>query len=681
MARTLLIDSGQLVEVKNVGLIADTPAPPGVRVGTRTVGLLALHLGVAAVLVALSAANAGQLGSVDHLLGVGAAFALVGLLPMEVELGRTTFSFTLVEGVLVVALFTLGPLGVVLTVALGEGLAGLTQRRGPLRIAYHAGATATAGAVAGMMFSVLGGPSAHGAAAWGAALVATAAFAVCTHVSTSVLLAATGEGAFEDVLLVSASLGALGAAVSGSAGLAVTALAGRGWVAPLLLAPLIGVVLLETRRAASHRAERLRFERLYTASARTTGLQGFTAALAQAAGEARSLVTGDVAVCCAPDTAGDWRGMIVDDASARPAPPETVAAVVRLVEGSAGREVSVSELAAEDRDALPAGRTVVAAGTTLSSSPGQATGIALAVLRSHTTDDGAAGRAKVLWAFVFHAALITTNALLFERVEDALRRQVDLNRHKDEFLAAVSHELRTPLASMLGSVETLRRLEGRMDADARGKFFGIALRQGKRLQRLIEELLLTAAVEHRQEAVAVEQVDLAAILEETAEDLAAAAGGRIVVRADPAATMVTTDPSKLRQVVTNLVENAVKYAPTGPIEVGTGPAPGRGVAMFISDHGPGIAPDDRGRVFERFVQLDGSSTRTQGGTGLGLYLCRGLAELLEGELTLSETPGGGATFTLTLPRAHSSSYSSSASPGAAPGTGPARPSVFAGSQS
>jgi signal transduction histidine kinase len=116
--------------------------------------------------------------------------------------------------------------------------------------------------------------------------------------------------------------------------------------------------------------------------------------------------------------------------------------------------------------------------------------------------------------------------------------------------------------------------------------------------------------------------------------------------------------------VTNLVENAVKYAPTGPIEVAVRPAPGRGIALTVTDHGPGIAPADRARVFERFVQLDGSSTRTQGGTGLGLYLCRGLAELLEGELQLTDTPGGGATFSLTLPRSHSSSFASLRRPAA-----------------
>jgi len=651
-------------------LSADPPAvPPTRRAALRIVLLLGLHLMATCGLLALYAANGGRFGAVDPVLGVAAAFALVGLLPMEVELGRSTLRFTLVEGVLVVALFTLGPIGVVATATVGAGLAGLTRRQPRLEVGYQAVATAMAAAAASGAFDVVGGPSAHKVGAWLAALLATAVFAVCIHVSTSLLLAATGEGTFEHVLVVSSSLAALGAAVSGSAGLAVTALQGRGWVAPFLLAPLVAVVTLETRRAAAHRAERLRFERLYSASARTTGLQGFAAALAQAAGEARALVTGDVAVCCAPDREGVWRGMVVDDSSTGPAGPATVNAVVGLVESAAGREVNVIDLPAGIREALPPGRMVVAAGTTITSSPGQASGIALAVLRNHPTDEGASGRSKVLWAFVFHAALITTNALLFERVEDALRHQVDLNRQKDEFLAAVSHELRTPLASMLGSVETLRRLEGRMDAEARGKFFGIALRQGKRLQRLIEELLLTAAVEHRQESVVVEQVDLAVILDEVAEDLGSASEGRIVVEADPAASPLTTDPSKLRQILTNLVENAVKYAPAGRIELSAQGAPGRGAVITVTDHGPGIAADDRARVFERFVQLDGSSTRTHGGTGLGLYLCRRLAELLDGELELTETVGGGATFTLILPRFHSTAFVS-----------PARPASFAGTQ-
>ncbi|HEY2429965.1 MAG TPA: HAMP domain-containing sensor histidine kinase, partial [Acidimicrobiales bacterium] len=517
-------------------------------------------------------------------------------------------------------------------------------------------ATALAAAVAAMAFAVVGGPTAHGTAAYGCALLATAAFALCNHASTSLVLAATGEGRFEEVFLVSASLAALASAVSGTIGLALKALDAEGRFAPLLLVPLVVVVALETQRAAAHRTERLRFERLYTASARTTGLQGFSATLARAAAEARTLVTGSAAVCCAPDREGRWRGMVVDDAGSRVADPRTVAAVVAAVEHVGGRETAIESLPVPMRAGLPPGATLVAAGTPAPVSDDQPGGIAMAVFRELGTDDQSRARARALETFVFHTALITTNAALYERMEDALRHQVDLNRQKDEFLAAVSHELRTPLASMLGSVETLRRLEGRMDTEAKQKFFTIAHRQGRRLQRLIEELLLTAAVEHRQESLVAEAVDISDLLDEVAEDLAAQAHGRIVVDYVPGTTRATTDPNKLRQVLTNLVENATKYAPTGLIEVAASSAAGERLQIRVVDHGPGIAPEDHGRVFERFVQLDGSSTRAQGGTGLGLYLCRRVAELLEADLSLTDTPGGGATFTLDLPRTLSTAF-------------------------
>ncbi|GAC1322721.1 MAG: hypothetical protein NVSMB16_16660 [Acidimicrobiales bacterium] len=124
------------------------------------------------------------------------------------------------------------------------------------------------------------------------------------------------------------------------------------------------------------------------------------------------------------------------------------------------------------------------------------------------------------------------------------------------------------------------------------------------------------------------------------------------MRCSPGADVISTDPNKLRQVVTNLLENATKYAGEGPIEVSAREVADR-IEIRVVDHGPGIAPEDRNRAFERFVQLDGSSTRSQGGTGLGLYLCKRVAELLEADLRLAETPGGGATFVVSLPRTHS----------------------------
>jgi signal transduction histidine kinase len=119
---------------------------------------------------------------------------------------------------------------------------------------------------------------------------------------------------------------------------------------------------------------------------------------------------------------------------------------------------------------------------------------------------------------------------------------------------------------------------------------------------------------------------------------------------EPGLPHAWTDEGKVRQIVANLVENAIKYAPEGPIQVTVDRLDDR-VAVSVRDHGPGIPVADRERVFERFVQLDQSSTRRAGGTGLGLYLCRRMAETIGAELTLAAGDGGGAVFTLSLPLA------------------------------
>jgi signal transduction histidine kinase len=114
----------------------------------------------------------------------------------------------------------------------------------------------------------------------------------------------------------------------------------------------------------------------------------------------------------------------------------------------------------------------------------------------------------------------------------------------------------------------------------------------------------------------------------------------------------------LERILLNLVENAAKYAPDGPIELHAGVS-GDVVTLAVVDHGPGIPPEDRERVFERFVQLDQSSTRRQGGTGLGLHLCRQLADVIGADLAVSETPNGGCTFTLSVPLARNAAVAMS----------------------
>ena len=193
----------------------------------------------------------------------------------------------------------------------------------------------------------------------------------------------------------------------------------------------------------------------------------------------------------------------------------------------------------------------------------------LGVLRQLGADDGDRARTEVLGAFIGHAALTVANARLYADVEDALAHQVDLNRQKDDFVAVVSHELRTPLASMLGSVSTLRSMAERLGPDQRARLVDMALRQGKRLQYLIEDLLLLATVEQAEIVMpADEAVDLRTMVEEIGDELAAQRPGEPApdIRfEDVGAGQVCSDERKLRRLISNLVDNAAKYAPGGVI--------------------------------------------------------------------------------------------------------------------
>ncbi|GAC1315181.1 MAG: hypothetical protein NVSMB12_09950 [Acidimicrobiales bacterium] len=570
-------------------------------------------------------------------------FGLAQAVPIQVS-GRR---WTLVPLAAVIALTTAGPLATVVAVALTAGAAGALRDRSARRAVVAVSGQAASVATAAAAFVLLGGGEAATAVTLGAA--AAAAVLCCVGERT------VAWGACSSVEEPSASpahevAGVLaGGVVAATSGVLLVRLYALGPVVPALALPLLGLLIAGARQLSIRQQAQARLDRLAAASARTTGLRSFESAVAQAAGEAGPLVDGSVALSLAIGENDALVCSIVDGAGVRPAAPDLAADMLEWVMNGPRGEVGVDGLPVRLRSLLPTACAVITAGSFDEGRPGS---LAVAVLRSAPPDGRHASRSALLETFVSHAGLIATNALLFQRVEAALRDQVDMNRQKDEFLAAVSHELRTPLASMLGSVETLRRLDGRMTPDARERFFTIAHRQGKRLQRLIEELLLTASLDHRQELVVATSCQLAEVLEEVAVDLALQSDERVQVRCEPGAETVSTDPNKIRQVITNLVENATKYAPDGVIEVTAAPAGAR-IEVRVTDHGPGIAFADRERAFERFVQLDGSSTRAQGGTGLGLYLCRRVADLLEADLTLTETPGGGATFVLSLPRVHS----------------------------
>lgn len=597
------------------------------------------HVALSLVLLAV-AGSWGTGGSAAALVGCAAAFALVGLAPMHLELHRHACTVVVTEAVLVVALLRLGPVGVVLAATIGEALACIGQRQARLKLVFNVAAAAGASAVAATLYSAVSTSSSSvlDVAGWAPVAASVAAFAVASLVTTSAILAVAEHRRFFDVVLASAATVAVSSAASASLGLAAVVLAQATVLGPVLLGPLLAMVFAGTRRMAVQSADHLRFQRLYDASSRTSRLVGFEDSLATLAAEARGLVTGRAAVCIARRPDGSWAGSVVDDAGAQPAPVTMVEALVSL------ESPSVEAWPRALRAAMPAAADLVWAPPRLD---GRAP-VGLAVFREIGPDDQAATRAEVLRAFANHAALTVSNALLYEEVEAALHHQIDLTRQKGDFLATVSHELRTPLTCVLGAVSTLRRCRDRLDEFDVERLLGTAIEQGDRLKRLIEDLLQVASAEHGDMAPEHRPIDVAMLVGGVAGDLAGTSGHRLTAHVDPGCTGLRSDPHRVRQILSNLVENAIKYAPSGAIEVLARPAPAA-VDLLVVDHGPGIPAADRERVFERFVQLDQSSTRRQGGTGLGLYLCRQLASLLDGTLTLEETSGGGCTFRLRLP--------------------------------
>ena len=595
---------------------------------------------VLSVALLAAAGSWGIGGSAAALVGCAAAFALVGMAPMHLELRRHACTVVVTEAVLVVALVLLGPVGVVLAATLGEAMACLGQRQTRLKLVFNVAAAAGASAVAAALYGLVSTASSSvlELGGWAPIAAAVAAFAVASLVTTSAILAVAEHRRFLDVLLASAPTVAVSSAASASLGLAAVVLAQTTALGPVLLGPLLGMVFVGTRRMAVQSADHLRFQRLYDASSRTSRLVGFDDALATLAAEARGLVTGSTSVCIARRPDGSWAGAVVDDAGVQPAPVTVVDALVSL------QSSSVDEWPRALRAAMPSAADLVWAPPRLD---GRAQ-VGLAVFREIGPDDQAEMRGEVLRAFAGHAALTVANALLYEEVEAALHHQIDLTRQKGDFLATVSHELRTPLTCVLGAVSTLRRCRDRLDEFDVERLLGTALEQGDRLKRLIEDLLQVASAEHGDMAPEHRAIDVAVLVGGVAGDLSGTSGHRLVAHVDPGCVGLRSDPHRVRQILSNLVENAIKYAPSGPIEVMARPA-SAAIDLFVVDHGPGIPESDRERVFERFVQLDQSSTRRQGGTGLGLYLCRQLASMLDGTLTLEETPGGGCTFRLRLP--------------------------------
>lgn len=218
------------------------------------------------------------------------------------------------------------------------------------------------------------------------------------------------------------------------------------------------------------------------------------------------------------------------------------------------------------------------------------------------------------------------------------------------FVADASHEMRTPLAGISGSAE-LYRMGALAEPTEVTATFGRVEREAQRLAKLVEDLLLLAQLDEGTGGLRLAPMDLRTLAADALHDLRALDPTREVELTGTGGAPVLGDEARLRQVVTNLVGNAVAHTPAGsPIRIFVGTAGDRAV-LEISDRGPGLTPAQAARVFDRFYRADSSRSRSTGGAGLGLSIAYSLVTAHGGTFEVESTPGQGATFRLALPTA------------------------------
>jgi PAS domain S-box-containing protein len=254
-------------------------------------------------------------------------------------------------------------------------------------------------------------------------------------------------------------------------------------------------------------------------------------------------------------------------------------------------------------------------------------------------EDRVRERTEALWAT--NRELLEINA----RLEDATRA-------KSDFLSAMSHELRTPLNSIIGFSSVLTQgLAGPLTDEQRTQIDMVNL-SGRHLLSLIDAVLDLAKVEAGKESLVVESLDPDALVREVGDlvrPLATAKGLSLDVETCGKEGAIRSDAGKVRQILLNLLGNAVKFTEHGGVGLAVACEAGRTCAFSVTDTGPGIAAEDHRNVFEPFTQLASSTLAKSKGTGLGLRISREYAHLLGGELTLVSELGAGSTFTLRLP--------------------------------
>ena len=258
---------------------------------------------------------------------------------------------------------------------------------------------------------------------------------------------------------------------------------------------------------------------------------------------------------------------------------------------------------------------------------------------------------SLMQSFADQSAIALENARLFEEIARKGRELEIASQHKSQFVANMSHELRTPLAAILGYAELMQEgfyePQGPKSLDALTRIRS----NGKHLLGLINTVLDIAKIESGQFTLSMADYAMDGVIETVRVATEALAHNkRLALKTEVAASLPIGlgDEQRLTQVLLNLVGNAIKFTDTGEVRI-TARSENAHFIVCVADTGPGIAPDQLTRVFEQFHQVDSSSTKKKGGTGLGLTIAKQIVEMHGGRIWVESEPGRGASFLLQLP--------------------------------
>jgi two-component system, OmpR family, phosphate regulon sensor histidine kinase PhoR len=228
-----------------------------------------------------------------------------------------------------------------------------------------------------------------------------------------------------------------------------------------------------------------------------------------------------------------------------------------------------------------------------------------------------------------------------------------LEQLKADFIATVSHELRTPLAAVHGAAKTLLRNDVDLEDEVSRQLLGLVSEQSDRLARLVEDILLASSLESPELELATEHVDVAELAADAIDAVRVQASEQLTLdlTVAPSLPPVAADRDKLRQVLVNLVANAVKYSPAGGRIAVEAWADDGQVRIAVRDQGLGISPSEQGLIFEKFYRADANMTRGVSGSGLGLYISRALVSRMGGTISVESQLGAGSAFVVRLPLA------------------------------